>query len=629
MYGSCSSLKSFKASFSPVKDNDQTPLLFKYDVGFYHFDLDISSATTFLSGSLEYQARVTAPALDTFAFELIDSMVIDSVLFNGLAQTYFRSDDEVFVPLADPLTQSEQFSCRIFYHGTPPDGNFFSGVSMAYDSVWNQSVVWTLSEPFNARQWWPTKQVLEDKADSVWVFLTTDASNKAGSIGILEQQVTLPDNRVRYEWKSRYPIAYYLISYAVADYQEYTLYSKPSALEGDSIPIVNYIYNSPGCLEFYKEGIDNTGPLMELFSDLYTLYPFHEEKYGHCLTELSGGMEHQTMTTIGNFGFGLVAHELAHMWFGDNVTCATWSDIWVNEGFATYSDYLAHEYIAGSLWWPIWLKNAHDYIISQPDGSVYVPVNEVYYGNESRIFSSRLTYYKGAYVLHMIRYEMNDDELFFSVLKNFQDEFADSLATSQDFIDVLNETTQQDFTGFFDQWFFGEGYPIFNIDWTQSDGLLEITSLQSASAADITPFFQMKYPVKVYFDDGSDTTIEVTHMQPLAVESVFLDKGVDSIRVDPDRWVLKRVDSINGIGEPAKEGHIHIYPNPAYDKLFVQAPFAQELKGVVLNAAGKNILRFHRKNSEIVIDLNRFKPGLYFISIESDGMQTFHKFIKH
>lgn len=624
----CSSINNFRASFKAPTDNDQSPLLFDYDVKFYHFDLNISSDTTFLSGSVEYLAEAVANELDTFVVELIDEMEIDSIVFDGTAHEYYRYNNEVFIPIELPVAQSALFSCRIFYHGTPPPGEFFNGVTIAYNTQWDQSVVWTLAEPFNARQWWPTKQVLDDKADSVWVFLTTDATNRAGSIGLLEQEVILPDNRVRYEWKSRYPIAYYLISYAVANYQEYTFYGKPASLLEDSIPIVNYIYNSPGCLDHYKEGIDRTGPLMELFSDLYTLYPFYEEKYGHCLTELSGGMEHQTMTTIGHFGFGLVAHELAHMWFGDNVTCATWSDIWVNEGFATYSDYLAHEYIAGDPWASIWLKNAHNYVVSQPDGSVYVPPEEVYYGNESRIFSSRLTYFKGAYLLHMLRYALDDDELFFMVMQDFQGVYADSVATAMNFMEVLNETTGKDFTEFFDQWFFGQGYPIYNIDWIQVDDVFEITSYQSASDGDVTPFFHMNYPVKLFLDDGTDTTIQIEQTQPLAIEIVNISKGVDSIQVDPDYWVLKQVASINSIVEIGN-GDIRIYPNPAFDKLQVQSFNTMVSKGTVFNAEGKEMFIFYNENSEFTLDIQTLKPGMYFISMESDDNTKILKFIKH
>lgn len=629
LYEGCSSVSKFKSIYHNQKDVEQTPLLFDYDIKFYHLDLHIEKDTTYLSGNVKYKAQVTSSVLDTFALEFIDEMPIDSVIFNGSPIGFYRMNNEVFIPLTTVLSNSDSFECQVFYHGTPPAGEFFNGVSIGYDSVWNQSVVWTLSEPFNARQWWPVKQVLTDKADSVWVFLTTNSENKAGSIGILENEVVLPDSKVRHEWKSSYPIAYYLISYAVANYQEYNIYGKPTALNGDSILIQNYIYNSPGCLENYKTGIDRTSSMMEYFSDIYSMYPFEEEKYGHCLAELSGGMEHQTMTTLGYFGLGIVAHELAHMWFGDNVTCATWSDIWVNEGFATYSDYLAHQQLAAPQWPPVWLENAHNYITSEPGGSVYVPPEEVYYGNESRIFSGRLTYYKGAYVLHMIRYILNDDELFFLAMQNFQEAFQSDVATSEDFINTLNETTNMNFDEYFDQWFYGEGYPIYNIDWTWTQGEFEISSAQSPSAGAITPFFKMKYPVKLFLNNGTDTLIEVEHTQPFVIKSVSIVEGVDSIQVDPDLWVLKRIDSINAI-EKSNNGEIFtVYPNPVSDRLVIKFDQNAAFLGSIYDMTGKQIRTFASEKSEIIIDFQSFDSGLYYLRLESGDFISNHKIIKH
>ncbi len=260
--------------------------------------------------------------------------------------SFSRVDDNVLVPVNE-VPAGGSISAQIYYHGSPPEGGFFSGVTTDYSSAWQKHVTWTLSEPFSAKSWFPVKQVLEDKADSVWVFLTTASTNKVGSQGLLTNVVDVGNNKVRYEWKSSYPIDYYLISFSVADYMDYSIYAHPEEMDTDSLLIQNYIYNNPENLAGKKPDLDNTAEIMELYCNLFTLYPFYKEKYGHCETQLGGGMEHQTMSTMGNFSFHLVAHELGHMWFGDNVTCATWSDIWINEGFATYTDCLAHEFILG------------------------------------------------------------------------------------------------------------------------------------------------------------------------------------------------------------------------------------------------------------------------------------------
>ena len=607
----------------------QTPLLNDYDVSFYFLDLNVENDTTYLWGNVTIKAQVIASQIDTFAFELIDGMPIDSILVDSIAHSWLRENDEVFVPLNTSVEEGIFFSAQIFYHGIPEIGEFFSnGVTTDYDSTWNKHVTRTQSEPFSARQWWPVKQVLTDKADSVWVFITTDTSNMTGSQGLLTEIVPLASKH-RFEWKSNYPIDYYLISFAVAEYQEYNIYAHPDGLNGDSILIQNFIYNSPDCLENYKSGIDRTAEFIELFSDLYSMYPFHDEKYGHCLVAHGGGMEHQTMTTIGNFGFGLVAHELGHMWFGDNITCATWSDIWINEGFATYSDYLAHEFLANPIYPPIWLSQAHKVALSEPDGSVYVPPEEVEYNNESRIFSTRLSYRKGALLLHMIRFELQNDDLFFQVMKNFQQEYSGGTATGIDFMNVLNETTGIDFTEFFDTWYFGEGYPIYDIDWTQEDGVFEVSSVQKGSAPDITSFFEMHIPYKLFFEDGSDTTIRLFQTENDNFFSVSMEKSIDSIQIDPERWVLIEVESINGNTEFNTDTPFRIYPNPADDKLSINFNGEKEYEISIADLNGKVLVKQLSRQPITILNVCSLQTGTYLVNIKTKKGLYSQKFIKN
>jgi len=624
----CGRSKFTKEILLSGMDIDQSSLLHNYDVKFYFLDLKVENNTVELSGKVTINAQVTESELDTFAFELVDELIVDSILINGWQKSFQRSNDEVFVMLENSIAQEENFTCQVYYHGTPPTGGFFSGISTEYDSAWNKHVTWTLSEPFNARQWWPTKQVLTDKADSVWIFITTSVENKAGSIGLLTNVVSLPNNKARFEWKSRYPIAYYLISFAVAEYQEYNIYAKPADLYGDSLLIQNYIYDSPGCLSYYKQGIDNTVGFLELFSELFSQYPFHEEKYGHCLAGLSGGMEHQTMTTLGRFDFSLVAHELGHMWFGDNVTCSNWSDIWINEGFATYADYLATEKIAGDPWPGIWRKNVHNFILSEPGGSIYVPEEEVTYDNVERIFDSRLTYWKGAVILHMIRFELQNDELFFDVLKNFQDKFSDSLASTPDFIGVLNETSGKDFNEFFNQWYYGEGYPIYSISYKQTDGFLELESVQTTSMPEITPFYNMNMPYKLFFNDETDSTIILFQESNTMTFTLPIAKIIDSIQVDPDKWVLKKVESVIGIAENESKAQFSISPNPVKDKLVVQSFNEMICKITISDLLGNKIEEYTSMQPISTINVSGLSSGVFFITIEIGEANFTQKFVK-
>ncbi len=627
----CSKAKFYQNYILQSKDIIQTSLLFDYDVKFYFLDLNVESNSIDISGNVTINAEVVATVLDTFACELINDMIIDSIKINGLVHGFTHTGDEVFIPLQNPVQQGGMVSSQIFYHGTPPTGEFFSGVTTEYDEDWDQNVTWTLSEPFSARDWIPVKQVLTDKADSAWVFLTVSDTLKAGSQGILTAITPMPGNKARYEWKTGYPIDYYLLSFAVADYDEYNIYAKPTEMEGDSILIQNYIYDTEGCLEYYKPNIDNTIDFIELFSDLYSLYPFHEEKYGHCLTALGGGMEHQTMTTIGHFGFGIVAHELGHMWFGDNVTCATWNDIWINEGFATYTDYLAHEYLAAPQWHKIWMQQTTEHVMTEPGGSVYVPDEAIEYDSVWRIFDARLSYHKGALLLNMIRFELNDDDLFFQGFKNFQQQYAGGVATGLDFMNVLNETTGIDFTYFFDQWYFGQGFPIYDIEWAQWDGNLVLTATQNVSMPDITPFYKMTMEYGLYFSDGSDTLIRVWQTDNVETFIIPIDKQIDSLAVDPNDWTLDRVASISiGIDEVNNPLFFSIGPNPAGNTIYIYfANSSIEDKDItVFDITGKAVLQTTANSLENKINISELKPSTYFIRISDKKNRFIRRFVK-
>jgi len=469
----------------------------------------VSPISTFVSGNVTIGATTLIDKLDTFAIELIPELAIDSAFLNGhKVNKPARAADNVLFPITLIKKKGTHFTVKIYYHGVSPSGGFFSGITTAYNVTWKKEATWTLSEPFAAKTWFPVKEDLKDKADSAWIFLTVSSKYMAGSEGVLTNITNLPNGKRRYEWKTRYPIDYYLLSYAVADYRDFSFYAHPTNPAGDSVLVQNYIYNSDAYLNQHRKQIKETAKLIDLYVKLFGPYPFRKEKYGQSLTELGGGMEHQTMTTLGGFGFDLVAHELGHMWFGDNVTCADWSDIWVNEGFATYADYLANEYIKGDSIASIFISRAQNNAMSLPGGSVYIPPNEIYMGNEWRIFNGRLSYDKGASILHMLRHEINNDTIFFRILKTYQTKFAGGVATGDDFNTIVNNITGKNYTWFFKQWYYGEGYPVYSIEWYDSANVLHLTSIQTTSTAN-PGFFKMWMDYKIEFKDGRDTLVRL------------------------------------------------------------------------------------------------------------------------
>ncbi len=627
---SCAHAKSHHAQndFGRYLYNWQSEYMDDYDVTFYFLDIEVSSTSLFVEGNSTTNG-IALVDLDTFAIELKSFQTITQLLFNGVDYTndITRDGDNVIVPVAE-IAEGSEFSAQIFYNGVPPTGGFFSGMSNA-TSPYGKGVTWTLSEPFAASDWFPVKQDLEDKADSVWVFLTTSSDNMAGSQGLLTDIVDLGNGNSRYEWKSKYPIDYYLISFAVSEYQEYNIYAHPEEMDGDSILIQNFIYDDPQCLPANKAGIDETAPMVELMSDLYILYPFWEEKYGHCLTQLGGGMEHQTMTTIGSFSFGLVAHELGHMWFGDNVTCATWSDIWINEGFATYSNYLAEEYLHGWSSGQSFIKGAQDYAMSSSGGSTYIPIDQIYPGNEGRIFSGRLTYYKGAAIVHTLRHEIQNDDTFFEVMGTFQTDFTDSTATGEDFKNTAEEVTGMDFDQFFDQWYYGEGYPIYDIEYYNSNGVNHFDVLQTTSAS--TPFFDMLLEMRLYFDDTSDTLIMFHQDDNLTQFEIETGKEVMYIDVDPLDWTMEKVNSITvAVEENKSPVTFKIGQNQLSNDITLYFTEKENTSKniTIADISGKIVYNGQTETSEFTINTNFLNSGVFIIRA-SDSKNTYvERFIK-
>ncbi len=609
-------------------DYISSPLLSAYDVKFYKLDINLERDTVYISGNVLIYAEVIETTMDTFAIDLIDELIVDSIYIENKSQAYHHTNDIVLVPLTDIVTNGNHFTAIVYYHGTPPTGSFYSGLNTAVSNNWEKEVTWTFSEPFNARQWWPCKQDLKDKADSADIFITTSAENMVGSNGILTSITPLANNKQRFEWKTRYPIEYYLISAAVSQYQDYSIYAKPS-LSQDSILIQNFIFDTPGCLSFYRDEIDITTKLLELFSDLYGLYPFHKEKYGHCLAKMWGGMEHQTMTTMGNFNFTLNAHELGHQWFGNNVTCATWSDIWINEGFATYSEYLAYQNILGQTKADDWMKNNNGIVMSEPGGSVYIPPEQISATNPERIFDGRLSYKKGAALIHMIRFELQDDALFFNVMRSFQQQFKDSVATGLDFKNVVEAISAKDFTNFFSQWYFGEGYPIYTVRWKQNADTLYFSSTQTTST-DTTTLFRMLMEYRVKFMDGTDTMLKLKQTANFNEYFIAVQKPVESMVIDPHIHLLLSGTVIQML-DSTDQAFFTINPNPCQNYLNIEF---SKLSGNsnklirIYNVSGQKVSEMESSERYVQLNTGFLESGLYFIQVEAGGRIMTSKFIK-
>ncbi len=597
----------------------------EYDVHFYKLDIELERTATDISGSTEIHVKVLAPILDTFLFELYDDFFIDDIFMNGVTPIpYTREESAVIVPVA--FEAGDEFFVRVEYEGTPPDGDGplgGGGMTNGFSPSWGNQVTWSLSEPFAAYEWFACKQSLTDKADSSKVWVTTDASNMAGSNGILQNVTELPGGKERYEWASNYPIDYYLISVAVADYQEYNVYANPPGV--DPILIQNFVYDSPGLIGFFGDDIDETADFLELYSELYGLYPFAGEKYGHSMAPIGGGMEHQTMTTQGYFVNWLTAHELGHQWFGNNVTCASWADIWVNEGFASYSEELMMEAFypgdeVGSM------ASRHENIMDVPGGSVWVEDST----NSGRIFNGRLTYDKGAAIVHTLRFLIDDDDLFFQTLQDFQTMYSGGTATGLDFKAVAESVTGMDFTNFFNEWYFGEGFPEYTIEYVRVGDELIVSLQQETSMPGVTPYFTNDVEIRINRSGALPEIVRLTAIDGASTIHVIPldgDGDVSAIFVDPSNWIINRFGGAtenNNLAALAQvEIDIEIYPNPAMNLLIIEQ-YSDVPNYIITTADGKLVQQGTVQRGKTTIDVSTLALGNYFVQMG----QTKKAFVK-
>ena len=589
----------------------------KYDVHFYQLDLNMTNVSTYLNGTGSIHAT-TNTALDSALFELFPTLNITEIRLNDVPVGFSRMGSAVKVPIN--LSANQSFKIDVDYEGNPPTAQTNplggSGMTAGSSPSWGNKVVWSLSEPFSAFEWFPCKQSLTDKADSCAVSITVPDTCKAGSNGILEHITPVGNGQTKYDWKHRHPIDYYLISVAVAKYIEYNVYANPIGAP-NPILIQNYIYDNPATLPNFQSEIDETADFLELFYERYGPYPFEDEKYGHCMAPISGGMEHQTMTSQGFFEKTLTAHELAHQWWGNNVTCASWCDIWMNEGFASYSEYIMLENLYPGQQGPS-MQQVHNNVMSQAGGSVWV-LDSL---NESRIFSGRLTYDKGAGIIHTLRFIINNDDLFFNGLRAFQQAFKDSTSTGIAFKEFMENYTGISLNDFFNEWYFGEGYPTYSLKWNQSGQDVAIEISHTTSKPSITPTFTNPLAIRFARQGQADTIVRFDIHSNQDQFSIYnLGQLTGSINIDPSNWIMNQIGTISqdpninvGFATISAPKEIQIYPNPNQGNVqFKNLPNGLHEMDV-LTTSGQLIYTKNVTNSEH-IRLNDLNAGTYILHI--------------
>jgi aminopeptidase N len=594
-----------------------------YDLHYNRCEWYIDPAVRFIKGAVTTYFQPSTINFNSIQFDLDTVFTIDSIKYHNQFLSYNKIPSgilQINFPSTLPVAVTD--SLTIYYKGVPPATGFGSFVQALHGTT-STPILWTLSEPFGAKDWWPCKQDLNDKIDSIDIVVITPQMYRAASNGILIKEQSLTNDKL-YHWRSRYPIAAYLVAIAVTDYVVYSDWVQLSAT--DSLEVLNYVY--PESVSSAVSQTSAINSIIYLFDSLTITYPFANEKYGHAQFGWGGGMEHQTMSFMVAFNYSLMAHECAHQWFGNHVTCGSWQDIWLNEGFATYFEGLTVERFFPSNWYT-WKSDKINHITSNPAGSVLCDDTT----SVGRIFDGRLSYNKGAYLLHMLRWKLGD-QVFFTALKNYLNDpgLAGDYAKTPDLITHFETSSGISLTDFFDQWYYKQGYPSYQINFSQNAGILNVKIDQTQSHSSVT-FFTMPVPIR-FIGASEDTIIVFDHTFSGQTFSANPGFEVLSAQFDPELKILSANNTIIGIKE-SDIGNVSLrtYPNPAKDQLHITT--GMDLNSIlsyeIYDIGGKIISSGKYKNehtSGYDLNISHLPAGSYELRIGGKTSILSSKFIK-
>jgi len=522
--GKAEMLKSARLSESLTTSNQEM-----FDAKYYGLDLRIDVNAKRIVGTVKVVAQVVGGAISQMDLNLIQNMVVENATVFGNSVGFSHSSDILSIVLDRAYSTGELITASITYAGTPSNG-------FQFDTYGGQPLIWSLSEPYSARNWWPCKDLPSDKADSADITVTVPSNLIVASNGSL--LVVLDSGATKtYWWHEEYPIATYLISVAMHPYKTFSDYYKYSLT--DSLEVRSYVVQGHEALAQSVNAL--TVNAMRIFSELFGPYPFIKEKYGHAeVTTWYGAMEHQTCSTMGRWDTITVVHELAHQWWGNMVTCRDFHNVWLNEGFASYCEALYIEHMQG--------KQAYrDYNLKWAyygGGTIFVDDTT----NVGRIFNGDLSYSKAQWVLHMLRHVVGDST-FFRILRTY---YADAryqygTVTTEDFRDLCERVSGKDLHQFFQQWIYGEKCPQYYYMWKAQPGSfgydVTLRVLQTSGTSN-PPCFTMPIDIRLSAS-GWDTSVTILNSSNDQWFNIHTSHKPDTVQLDPEYWILRKAANIS------------------------------------------------------------------------------------
>ncbi len=593
-----------------------------FNVHHYRCEWEADPAVRYIKGKVTAGFIITQTT-NSISLDLHNQLKVDSVKQRDNSIVFTQSNNVLNVQLTNTIYSGARDSISIYYKGVPPNTGFGSFIQDKHAGV---PVIWTLSEPYGARDWWPCKNGLDDKADSVDVFITHPSAYKAASNGLLQSEMPLEGgSKTITHWKHRYPIATYGICLAVTNYN---IFNRSVKIDDIDLPMVTYCY--PENQSEFEAGTQNCLDAIQFFHEKLGAYPFIKEKYGHVQFGWGGGMEHQTSSFMVNTNELLVAHELAHQWFGNKITCGSWEEIWLNEGFATYMERLYNEnkypeFAIGER------KAVVEQITSKADGSVMV----IDTNNVSRIFDFRLSYNKGSFLLNMLRLKLGDDAFFTALRQYLEDPLLKyGYARTTDLQRHLESASGQSLKTFFDQWYRGEGYPSFHIQWSSVGSRAVQFKIRQSTSHPSVGFFDI--PVELTFKNGVQS--KKLRVEPTINNQVFIrDIGFmpDTVLVDEDCQIISKGNTSKRLsGGNTGDPYVEVFPNPIQQPfhIYLQNFKTEHVRIVLYGSDGRLV---YARDVELIngaefmeIPVQYLAKGRYILKIVSGDLMITKQLIK-